>query len=74
MSDREIDEVRTFRREISALYGHDIHGVLDYYRGINRNLGSDERTALSPNESQWSAGRNSSTEFESIRCVTNSRR
>jgi len=50
MSDPEIDEVRTSRREISAQCGHDIHAVLDYYRGIKRNLGAEEQTTFSPNQ------------------------
>jgi hypothetical protein len=50
MSDPEIDEVRISRREISAQFGHDIHAVLDYYRGIKHNLGADEQTAYSPNQ------------------------
>jgi hypothetical protein len=50
MSDLEIDEVRTCRREISALFGHDIHVALDYYRGIKRNLDAEEQTAFPPNQ------------------------
>ena len=50
MSDPEIDEVRTSRREISAQCGHDIHAVLEYYRGIRRNLGAEDQTAFLPNQ------------------------
>ena len=38
MADREINEVRRIRREISARFGHDISPIVAHYQALENKL------------------------------------